>query len=97
ETKNAQEKRYSKGQTLAVAPKIKTGETTPPPHLTEGALLKAMENPLKYMDEKNKKVKETLQAVGGIGTVATRADIIDKLINGQYIVIRGKSVYLTST
>lgn len=95
--KNAEQSSYRKGQTLTISPKIKAGETTPPPHLTEGALLKAMENPLKYMDEKNKKVQETLQAVGGIGTVATRADIIDKLVNGQYIEIRGKSVYLTST
>ncbi len=32
---------------------------------------------------------KTLQAVGGIGTVATRADVIDKLINGGYIEQRG--------
>src|SRR5699024_3262302 len=32
-----------------------------------------------------------------IGTVATRADIIDKLINGQYMDIRGKHIFLTQT
>ena len=38
-----------------------------------------------------------MQKAGGIGTVATRADIIDKVINGQYMEIRGKHIYLTQT
>src|SRR5699024_5836712 len=44
-----------------------------------------------------KQVTKTLQSAGGIGTVATRADIIDKLINGQYIEWKGKYLYLTQT
>src|SRR5699024_1130504 len=74
---------------------ITEGQTTPPPRLTEGTLLKAMENPVRYMDEADKKLKQTLTKVGGIGTVATRADIIDKLFNGQYMNMRDKSIYLT--
>lgn len=76
---------------------IDEGTTSPPERLTEGALLKAMENPVKYMEERDKKLAKTLHEVGGIGTVATRADIIDKLINGQYMEIRGKYIYLTQT
>lgn len=76
---------------------IKEGETKAPERLTEGALLKAMENPTKYMAADEKHLAKTLHEVGGIGTVATRADIIDKLINGQYMEIRGKYIHLTQT
>ena len=40
-----------------------------------------MENPTKYMDTQNKQLAATLKSTGGLGTVATRADIIDKLFN----------------
>src|SRR5690625_62135 len=73
------------------------GETKPPERFTEGALLKAMENPVKYMAADEKHLAKTLHQVGGIGTVATRADIIDKLINGQYMELKGKYLYLTQT
>lgn len=73
------------------------GETKPPERLTEGTLLKAMENPAKYMEADEKHLAKTLHQAGGIGTVATRADIIDKLINGQYMELRGKYLYLTQT
>src|SRR5690625_1489573 len=73
------------------------GKTKPPERFTEGALLKAMQNPVKYMATAEKHFAKTLQQVGGIGTVATRADIIDKLINGQYMALRGKYLYLTRT
>ncbi len=73
------------------------GETKAPERLTEGALLKAMENPAKYMAADEKHLTKTLHEAGGIGTVATRADIIDKLINGQSMEIRGKYIHLTQT
>ena len=76
---------------------VTEGETKAPERLTEGTLLKAMENPTKYMAADEKHLAKTLHEVGGIGTVATRADIIDKLINGQYMEIRGKYIYLTQT
>src|SRR5699024_5845941 len=85
------------GQALNGSLIITQGETTPPERLTEGALLKAMENPTKYMENTEKEITKTLKDAGGIGTVATRADIIDKLINGQYIELRGKYLYLTPT
>src|SRR5699024_535662 len=85
------------GQQLSAEASLTKGETSPPERLTEGALLKAMENPAAYMDQEDKKLVKTLQQAGGIGTVANRADIIDKLINGQYMDIRGKHIFLTKT
>lgn len=60
--------------------KINKGETKPPARFNEGTLLSAMENPQKYIniDKENSK---TLGETGGLGTVATRADIIEKLYN----------------
>src|SRR5699024_7703114 len=85
-----------KGEELTVRSVNKTtGETTPPPRFTEASLLQAMENPAKYfsMDKEHKK---TLSESGGLGTVATRADIIDKLFNTFYLEDR-KSTRLNSS
>src|SRR5699024_9133303 len=76
---------------------VTEGETSPPERLTEGALLKAMENPMKYMENIGEKLTKTLQEAGGIGTVATRASIIERLIDGQYIELRGKYLHVTPT
>lgn len=89
---------YKEGTEIAdVSVRITEGETKPPERFTEGALLKAMENPAKYMAADEKHLAKTLHQAGGIGTVATRADIIDKLIDGQYMELRGKYLYLTQT
>ncbi|MGM8364540.1 DNA topoisomerase III [Virgibacillus sp. W0181] len=73
-----------------------TGETKPPERFTEGALLKAMENPVRYMREDEKHLASTMNKTGGLGTVATRADIIEKLFNGAYMEMKGKHIFLTS-
>src|SRR5699024_9677824 len=89
---------YQKGAGIANGKiQLTEGETKPPERVTEGALLKAMENPVKYMASDEKHLAKTLHRAGGIGTVATRADIIDKLIDGQYMELRGKYLYLTQT
>lgn len=72
------------------------GQTAPPPYLTEAGLLSAMENPVKYMEEKQGSLVKTLNETGGLGTVATRADIIDKLFNTSMIEKRDKYIHLTS-
>ncbi|KMY53022.1 DNA topoisomerase III [Bacillus sp. FJAT-27231] len=72
------------------------GETTPPARFNEGTLLSAMENPAKYMEEENKQLKQTLSQTGGLGTVATRADIIEKLFNTFLIEKKGKDIFITS-
>ncbi len=74
-----------------------SGQTKPPGRFTEATLLSAMENPTKYMETSDKKLAETLKSTGGLGTVATRADIIDKLFNSFLIEKRdGKNIYITS-
>lgn len=70
--------------------------TSPPPYFTEGTLLKAMENPTAYMESGDGELKEILKETGGIGTVATRADIIDKLFNTFLIEKKGESILITS-
>lgn len=72
------------------------GETKPPAHFNEGTLLLAMENPVKYMENESKELKKTIGETGGIGTVATRADIIEKLFNTFLIEKKGKDVLITS-
>ncbi|WP_068673179.1 DNA topoisomerase III [Oceanobacillus sp. Castelsardo] len=72
------------------------GETKPPERFTEGALLQAMENPTKYMNTKEKDLVKTINQAGGIGTVATRADIIEKLFNSMYMELKGKHIFITS-
>ena len=62
-----------------------SGQTKAPARFNEATLLSAMENPTKYMDTQNKQLADTLKSTGGLGTVATRADIIDKLFNSFLI------------
>ena len=76
--------------------KLTTGETTPPNPFTEATLLSAMENPLRFMKDADKDLKKTIGETGGLGTVATRADIIDKLFNSYLIEKKGKYIYTTS-
>lgn len=73
-----------------------SGQTSPPARFNEATLLSAMENPAKYMETNNKQLAETLKSTGGLGTVATRADIIDKLFNSFLLEKRGKDIHLTS-
>lgn len=72
------------------------GETKPPSPFNEGSLLSAMENPVKYMAGEKKDLIKTIGETGGIGTVATRADIIEKLFNSYLIEKRGKDIFITS-
>lgn len=72
------------------------GETKPPAPFNEGTLLSAMENPVKYMAGESKDLIKTIGETGGIGTVATRADIIEKLFNTFLLEKKGKSIFITS-
>ncbi|MEG6616805.1 DNA topoisomerase III [Peptococcaceae bacterium 1198_IL3148] len=87
----------TKGDILKVTSVIQTkGETKPPAPFNEGSLLSAMENPVKYMAGENKELIKTIGKTGGLGTVATRADIIEKLFNNFLIEQRGKDIYITA-
>ncbi|UOY91324.1 DNA topoisomerase III [Ectobacillus sp. JY-23] len=72
------------------------GETKPPERFTEGTLLSAMENPAKYMSSESKDLIQTIGKTGGLGTVATRADIIEKLFNSFSLEKKGKYIHITS-
>lgn len=72
------------------------GQTKPPARFNEGTLLAAMENPSQFMGDESKELVKTLKETGGIGTVATRADIIEKLFKSFVIEKKGNDLYTTS-
>lgn len=93
----AQIPNVEKGQVLKGMEFIITeGKTTPPAPFNEATLLSAMENPVHFLENKSKDVVKTLGETGGLGTVATRADIIEKLFRTFLIEKRGKDIYITS-
>lgn len=73
--------------------RIKKGKTLPPPRYTEATLLTAMESPGKFIEDEE--LRESIKQ-GGLGTPATRAEIIEKLINTYYIERHGKELHPTS-
>lgn len=90
-------------------PEIKTGDlfsivkvsqgsdkTKPPAKFSEATLLSAMENPARFIKGATQKVKQTLNETGGLGTVATRADIIEKLFSSFLIEKNGNELSTTS-
>lgn len=86
-----------KGDTLAVRTLTETsGQTKPPARFNEGTLLSAMENPSAFMQGEEKGLVKTLGETGGLGTVATRADIIEKLFNSFLIEKKGQDIFITS-
>jgi DNA topoisomerase III len=86
-----------RGDRLKVTSLKKTaGYTGPPSYFTEGTLLSAMESPGKFMGSSDKELLRILSEAGGIGTVATRADIIEKLLSTFLIEKKGKEVHITS-
>ena len=75
-----------------VGTEVKQGFTKPPPRYTEATLLDAMEHAGRFIDDKQLRASI---ARGGIGTSATRAEIIEKLLSHYYIERRGRALYPT--
>jgi DNA topoisomerase-3 len=69
-------------------------KTKPPARYTEATLLSAMEHPGKFIEDES--LREALDRTSGLGTPATRADIIEKLFNTFYIERKGKEIYPTA-
>lgn len=77
-------------QVLAVCAVSK--QTRPPPRLTEAALLTAMETAGRHVEDKE---LSAAMKEHGLGTPATRADIIETLLKRQYLTRDGKTLYPT--
>ena len=84
-----------KGAVLPVkALEIKEGETSPPKRYNSGSMILAMENAGQLIED------EELRAQikgSGIGTSATRAEILKKLINIKYLALNKKTQIITPT
>ena len=88
-------RRLVKGQRLPVEElSIKEGETSPPKRYTSGTMILAMENAGQLIED------EELRAQikgSGIGTSATRAEILKKLVNNEYLALNKKTQVITPT
>lgn len=88
-------KKIKKGQKLEVVDfNQKEGETSPPSRYSSGSIILAMENAGKLIEDE--KLREQIKG-SGIGTSATRAEIIKKLNRIGYIDINSKTQILTPT
>jgi len=84
-----------KGEILKnLSVQLATGKTKPPARHTEATLLTAMEHPGKLID--NQLLREVMDQSHGLGTPATRAEIIEKLFNSFYMNRQGKEIIPTS-
>lgn len=86
---------YKKGQEVIIDQfEIKEGETTPPKRYNSGSIILAMENAGKLIDDEE--LREQIKG-SGIGTSATRAEILNKLQKISYINLNKKTQILTPT
>lgn len=87
--------KLKKGDALSVNKyEIKEGETSPPKRYTSGSIILTMENAGQFIED------EELRAQikgNGIGTSATRAEILKKLVNIEYLALNKKTQVLTPT
>ncbi|MCR4782028.1 MAG: type IA DNA topoisomerase [Lachnospiraceae bacterium] len=74
--------------------RIKEGETSPPKRYNSGSLILAMENAGQLIEDEE--LRETIKSQG-IGTSATRAEILKKLVKREYLNLNKKTQILTPT
>ncbi|MBP2656513.1 MAG: topoisomerase [Firmicutes bacterium] len=87
-------KLHKKGESVKLeSVKVNKAKTKPPARYNEATLLSAMESPGKFIEDEE--LRESIKQ-GGLGTVATRAEIIEKLIHASYIERHGKELAPTS-
>lgn len=88
-------KKLKKGQEIGVVNfEIKDAETSPPSRYNSGSIILAMENAGKLIEDEE--LREQIKGAG-IGTSATRAEIIKKLEKIKYIEINPKTQIITPT
>ena len=76
-------------------PTIEDKETRPPPRYNEGTLIEAMQNAWRFVDDEV--LRERLKEAKGIGTPATRAEIIGGLKKQAFLIAQGKNIVPTET
>src|SRR5712672_1355120 len=76
-------------------PKIENKETRPPPRYNEGTLIEAMQNAWRFVDDEV--LQDRLKEAKGIGTPATRAEIIGGLKKQGFLIAQGKNIVPTET
>jgi DNA topoisomerase III len=74
-------------------PTIEDKETRPPPRYNEGTLIEAMQNAWRFVDDEV--LRERLKEAKGIGTPATRAEIIGGLKKQAFLIAQGKNIVPT--
>ena len=74
-------------------PKIEDKETRPPPRYNEGTLIEAMQNAWRFVDDEV--LRDRLKEAKGIGTPATRAEIIGGLKKQGFLIAQGKHIVPT--
>ena len=82
------------GETAALSdPKIEDKQTRPPPRYNEGTLIEAMQNAWRFVEDET--LRERLKLAKGIGTPATRAEIIGGLKKQGFLIAQGKHIVPT--
>ena len=74
-------------------PEIEDKETRPPPRYREGTLIEAMQNAWRFVEDEA--LRDRLREAKGIGTPATRAEIIAGLKRQGFLAVQGKNVVPT--
>lgn len=72
---------------------VETKQTKPPAAYTEGTLIEDMKMVAKFVTDPDKKAR--LKETSGIGTEATRANIIKTIKDREYVVVQGKKIVST--
>ena len=75
------------------SPRSRTKETQPPPRYNEGTLIEAMQNAWRFVEDAA--LRERLKEAKGIGTPATRAEIIHGLKAQDFLIAQGKHIVPT--
>ncbi len=87
--------KLKKGQTISLLTlRVKEGETSPPKRYTSGSMILAMENAGNLIEDED--LRAQIKGAG-IGTSATRAGILTKLVDDKYISLQKKTQVLTPT
>jgi len=76
-------------------PIVEDKETRPPPRYNEGTLIEAMQNAWRFVEDEI--LRDRLKEAKGIGTPATRAEIIGGLKKQGFLIAQGKNIVPTET